>query len=209
MDKQKFYQKTWFIVLALIFFAPLGVFLLFKYKQWKTPVKIIIAVVALLLFLVIWTSNLNSTPPSDNAPANNLESAVVGNPATSTVPAREKAIGESDKNIDDVNKKLVVGNVRNDTTGNWRIATIAESIDITEYALSYYNKYFEDDKEVHAIVNFTYNTTTRISCLGDRLNVTVHEYVKKEEHDAKLLYSGEVLKDYFVYLDNGDIEEVK
>lgn len=41
------------------------------------------------------------------------------------------------------------------------------------------------------------------------LSVTVHEYVDKEEHDANKLFGGMVLADYFVYLDNGDIEEIK
>ena len=78
-----------------------------------------------------------------------------------------------------------------------------------EYALSYYQKYFTDDKEIHGIVNFNSNTTTKISVLGDMLDVTVYEYVDGEEHDADKLFSGMLLKQYFVYLDNGDIEEVQ
>ncbi len=101
-----------------------------------------------------------------------------------------------------------VKNVRNDTTGRWRIATIAENIDMKDYALDYYNKYFMSDKEIHAIVNFNYMTTTKISVMGNLLDVTVYEYVSKEEHDAKLLFSGRRLKEYFVNMNNGEIEEI-
>lgn len=57
--------------------------------------------------------------------------------------------------------------VRNDVTGNWRISTIADNIDMVDYAIEYYNKYFESDDEIHAIVNFNYNTTTKISVIGN------------------------------------------
>ena len=54
---------------------------------------------------------------------------------------------------------FVVSNVRNDVTGNWRIATIAENIEMQDYALDYYKEYFKSDDEIHAIVNFNYKTT--------------------------------------------------
>lgn len=41
-----------------------------------------------------------------------------------------------------------------------------------------------------------------------QLSVTIHEYVDDEEHDASVLGSGMVLGEYFVYLDNGDIENL-
>lgn len=100
--------------------------------------------------------------------------------------------------------------MRNDKTGNWRLSRVATTENIVEYTKSYYENNFSDDKEIHAIVNFTLNTTTKVSKVLDNiLSVTVHEYVDKEEHDANELFSGMVLADYFVYLDNGDIEEIK
>ena len=94
--------------------------------------------------------------------------------------------------------KFTVSDVRNDKTGNWRISLIAENIEMQNCALDYYKHYFKDDKEIHAIVNFNYNTTTKISVVGNKLDVSVFEYVKKEEHDANLLFSGQLLKEYLV-----------
>lgn len=44
--------------------------------------------------------------------------------------------------------------------------------------------------------------TTKISVMGNMLDVTIYEYVDKEEHDAKILYTGNLLKEYFIYTDN-------
>lgn len=78
-----------------------------------------------------------------------------------------------------------------------------------DYALSYYESEFRNDNEIHGIVNFTYNTTTKISVMENVLDVTVHEYVPGEEHDTDILFSGMQLQEYFVYLDNGDIEKIQ
>ena len=104
--------------------------------------------------------------------------------------------------------KLSVTSVRNDITGNWRIAKIAENIEMQNYALDYYKEYFKSDDEIHAIVNFNYKTTTKISVIGNLLDVTIHEYVPKEEHNAKLLFSGMVLSEYHINKDTGEIEEI-
>lgn len=109
--------------------------------------------------------------------------------------------------IDDIS--FVVTNVPNDVTGNWRIASIAENIEMQDYALDYYKEYLKSDDEIHAIVNFNYKTTTKISVMGNLLDVSVYEYVDKEEHDAKLLFSGMLLKEYHVNKDTGEIEEIQ
>ena len=104
---------------------------------------------------------------------------------------------------------FVVTNVPNDVTGNWRIASIAENIEMQDYALDYYKEYFKSDDEIHAIVNFNYKTTAKLSVIGNLLDVSVYEYVDKEEHDAKLLFSGMLLKEYHVNKDTGEIEEIQ
>lgn len=125
-------------------------------------------------------------------------------------PHRDGMYGISDKKLNSIVSKFNPQDVRNDVTGNWRICTIAENIQMVDYAVDYYKRKFRNDDEIHAIVNFDYNTTTSISLIADNiLDVIVHEYVKGEEHDAKLLFGGILLKEYWVYLDNGDIEEIQ
>lgn len=121
---------------------------------------------------------------------------------------RETAIGKSDKSVDGI-MTIKATSVNNDKMGNWRYSGFSESgLDMSEYALSYYKEYFKSDKEIHAIVNFADKTTTRISCTSGILYVTVMEYVDGEEHDADLMFTGDIINDYIVYTDNGDIEDI-
>lgn len=141
--------------------------------------------------------------------------------ATAAAPAPQKEIkqepahrtgkeitGVSDKNIDDMNIHFSKS-VPNDKTGKWRIATTSTSADFPLYARSYVEKYFKSNDEVHIVVNFATNTTTVINNFGPMVDITIHEYVKGEEHDAAKIGGGMVYSQYWVYLDNGDIEKIK
>lgn len=75
--------------------------------------------------------------------------------------------------------------------------------------MDYFKDHFKRDDEIHAIVSFNYKTTVKISVMGNLLNVSVYEYIDKEEHDAKLLFSGMLLKEYRVNKDTGEIEEIQ
>lgn len=98
---------------------------------------------------------------------------------------------------------------RNDVTGNWRLALITENIEIEKYAVDYYKNYFKADTEIHIIVNFTLNTTTRIIVMGNLLDVAIMEYVDKEEHDANIACSGMLLAEYHVNIDTGELEKIQ
>lgn len=140
--------------------------------------------------------------------------AIFGNSGTndSVKDETKDAISSTEQQDNSTTKddiSFVVTNVPNDVTGNWRIASIAENIEMQDYALDYYKEYFKSDDEIHAIVNFNYKTTTKISVMGNLLDVSVYEYVDKEEHDAKLLFSGMLLKEYHVNKDTGEIEEIQ
>lgn len=120
--------------------------------------------------------------------------------ATETKPVNEDPLGFN----------VIFSNTyRNDVTGNWRLAKIAENINIEEYAVDYYNNYFKSDNEVHIIINFTLNTTSCITVMGNLLDVSVMEYVDKEEHDAKLACSGMLLSEYHVNIDTGEIKKIQ
>jgi hypothetical protein len=130
---------------------------------------------------------------------------------TAEVPHRDSMYGISDKDVFDIGSPQTFARDKmdDDVTGNWRISTIDEDIEMVDYALSYYKKLVYNDSEVHGIVNFHDSTTTCISYMDGQLYVTVHEYVDGEEHDASLLFSGAVLDDFIVYTDNGDIEQIQ
>lgn len=96
--------------------------------------------------------------------------------------------------------------VRNDVTGNWRISTLAEvNADVFNYCVDYYKELFSSDDEIHAIVNFSSKTTSKISVLYDGvLDVCVYDYVDGEEHYADKLFSGDLLKEDFISIETGE-----
>lgn len=99
--------------------------------------------------------------------------------------------------------------VRNDKTGNWRLAKVTGDKSAEEYAADYYKQYFKADNEVHAVVNFTLNTTACITCVGDTLNVRIYEHIKDEEQYAENLFTGTKYAEYNVDKNTGDVEKVE
>lgn len=124
---------------------------------------------------------------------------------------RENIIGIGISNKDFISlDKSKPSDVINDTTGNWKLSKIATTDNILEYVSSYYKANFSNDKEIHGIINFKLKTTTKVSKLSHNiLAVTIHQYVDKEEDDAKKLFTGMVLGEYWIYLDNGDIQKIR
>ena len=98
--------------------------------------------------------------------------------------------------------------VPNDVTGNWRVAVIYTDADMVENALDYYKAYFGSDDEIHFICNLGLKTTTSIKVLAGQLYVDVFEYVDGEEHDAKTLPGGDLLKSYTVDMTTGEATEL-
>lgn len=156
-----------------------------------------------LLALALGLTACGGSSPSTASSA--ASSAPASSVSESTAPEAEPASAESSP-LDGISFRA--DKVRKDTTGNWRISLIAENIDMSEYALDYYKQYFTDDSEIHFIVNFNYNTTTKIMVMGGDLDVTVQEYVAKEEHDANTLGSGTVLAEYLVDKETGEVEKI-
>lgn len=81
----KWYTKTWVIVLFLIFFFPIGLFLMWRYKEWGKITKIVITVVIALM--AIWgLISPNSTKSTPAAP-----------PVKTTAPAKQETKKETEK----------------------------------------------------------------------------------------------------------------
>lgn len=193
--KGKVIDKTFIILTPLI--IVLGIYEFATYEPSNTTLE------------TLATSSINEDKAKEEAEAKAKDEAEAKeNIATTPTIKRENIIGTSNKDFKNISTSKPT-KVRNDVTCNWKLSTIATTDNILEYAKNYYDNNFTSDDEIHAIVNFTLNTTACVSSLFDNIiNVTIHEYVDKEEHDANKLFSGMVLGDYWIYLDNGDIEKI-
>ncbi len=97
--------------------------------------------------------------------------------------------------------------VINDETGKWKISTMSDTADITEYAVGYYQKLFSSDDEIHAIINYATNTTASLSMQqAGTLNISVYKHLDEEEHDAANLFGGALLAEYEINVETGEIQ---
>lgn len=178
-------------------------------EEIKMKKRIATVVLITAMSLSIMACGGNSSEPKttpESEPATNETILETESAATETV---SETIVETE-NEDPLGFSVMFSDsYRNDVTGNWRLSRIAEDINIEEYALDYYKYYFQSDSEIHIIVNFTRNTTTRINVIGNLLDVSIMDYVDGEEHDAKLACSGTLLSEYHIDIETGEIEKIQ
>ena len=67
MEKKKLYEKTWFIIVMLLFVFPVGLFLMWKYSSWNKVAKIIVTILIVLAAIVGFASpsDESTTKPAD------------------------------------------------------------------------------------------------------------------------------------------------
>lgn len=53
----KFYEKTWFVVLMLILFFPVGLILMWRFEKFPVPIRIVVTVVLLLFIGAAFNGN--------------------------------------------------------------------------------------------------------------------------------------------------------
>lgn len=124
----------------------------------------------------------------------------------------QDAVSDKDALRKEVKEKynlIYMGDARDDVTGNWRVSLYSGEDQFQDFALEYYNAFFESDKEIHAVVNFAVKVTYKITYALGELNVTAYDYVDGEEHSAKKLFSGTPLQQFTISIETGEIQTVK
>lgn len=81
---EKFYQKTWFIVLMIVVFWPIGLILLWKSKKYTTKVKIITSI---FFILIVSYGMLNSPSQAPKDPQ--------------SIPASTKTVEKKSEPVED------------------------------------------------------------------------------------------------------------
>ena len=78
-ESSKFYTKTWFMWVMLIFFAPVGIFLMWKFHpEMKKNTKIILTIVFAILFLAIaFGGNSDETTTNNDSSNSNSNTNTV------------------------------------------------------------------------------------------------------------------------------------
>ncbi|MDO4332684.1 MAG: hypothetical protein Q4C58_08355 [Eubacteriales bacterium] len=99
--------------------------------------------------------------------------------------------------------------VTDDSTGTWRLSRVTTAKDITEYAVDYYDMFFESDNEIHAVINPDLGTTAKLSIIcPDLMDISILSYVTGEERNADSLFSGNLQDEYFLTISTGELENL-
>lgn len=175
--------------------------------------RMIVLMMAMLMVFAL--AACSSTGGADNEePAGSAQEAAEPSQDVQTDEAAPEDAADAEA-LQDAFKEKIGGSgltfyksVPNDVTGNWRVAVIYTDADMVENALDYYKAYFGSDDEIHFICNLGLKTTTSIKVLAGQLYVDVFEYVDGEEHDAKTLPGGDLLKSYTVDMTTGEATEL-
>lgn len=94
MEKEKFYQKTWFTVLFLILFFPVGLFTMWKYKKFNKIARIVITVLLVFFCLVSYLGD-----DSDNIDSSSTEATTEATTkATTAATTAKKKLTKKDYN---------------------------------------------------------------------------------------------------------------
>ncbi len=151
--------------------------------------------------------SLEKPPLPGDTPESNSEVPVeIEEKAESNSDDRESLKNELKKKYDITEPtKFVSG----DNTGKWRIVKVANATAPYKYAVDYAKAYMQDASmtDIHFIVNFSLNTTTKLQIIEGKLCVTTTEYVDKEEHDASVIGNGLLYMEQYYDMNTG--EEIK
>ena len=88
---KKWYEKNLAIILLLIFFFPVGLFLMWKYSNWNKVIKIVISI----FFGIVLLSNMGSKKTNETATTKTNTTVVQEQPKEKT--EEEKAADEAKK----------------------------------------------------------------------------------------------------------------
>jgi hypothetical protein len=105
MENEKYYQEKWFAILLLIFFAPVGIFLIYKYGHFKQKTNLVLSIIFGLFFLSVAINGYSEETSSEN-PKEKTEPVSVDVTKTEHEIKIEKLAAEEKAKNDEAAKKL-------------------------------------------------------------------------------------------------------
>jgi|GEM_PF-1688226 hypothetical protein len=72
MGKEKFYKQMWFMWLSLVVLAPVGIFLLWKYKRFNDKSRLVLTAVFAIFFVVVIIIGNSGSKPTEQVVSNEV-----------------------------------------------------------------------------------------------------------------------------------------
>jgi len=113
---KKWYEKNLSIILLLIFFFPVGLFLMWKYSNWNKVIKIVISI----FFGIVLLSNMGSKKTNETATTKANNTVVQQQPKekSSDEEAKAKADADAKKAKEETDAKIAAEKAAKDAKDN-------------------------------------------------------------------------------------------
>lgn len=97
--KTPFYQKSWFILLMLLIFPPIGIFLVWKFSSFGKPARIVLTVISVFIFFVNFVGGANDVAeePTPQTEATTEQPATPEEPSEPELTPEEQAALEAEE----------------------------------------------------------------------------------------------------------------
>ena len=148
MSDKKFYKKSWFIILMLIFVFPVGLLLMWMFADWKKGSKIALTIIVLLLLII------SSVSPEEPQEVQTTESTTVSTTAT-TKKATTKETTTKETTTEETTEETTETTTEEPTTEDTTTEITTEKITDgtteeiteteTEYDVGYTDGYYSED----------------------------------------------------------------
>lgn len=140
MSDKKWYQKNWVIILLIIYFFPVGLYLMWKHTDWKKGIKILISSIFVFYLIMFFvgiaslsdiepTTNVDNTIASSTTEITTEETITTENTSTELTteePTAEKITTTefddeymSDGVVNGTNAKTIEGALKANSSYNW------------------------------------------------------------------------------------------
>lgn len=161
----KWYEKGWVIFLLLLFFFPVGAFLLWKYGHWRKPAKIITTVIFACIFLsAIFAPNKQQTQPIADVEQNKTNKLdIVTTPVeeknTLTVSTEEKqtdtvTTSEPEETIPEPNTSEMVDYIVRTAKENAKTITEEQKAEAIKFLKENYPNYYTNNEIMEKVMYY-------------------------------------------------------
>ena len=154
MNKEKFYQKTWFTVLFLIVFFPIGLFTMWKYKKFNKIARIIISAffIIFLIFFFIPTDNSDDVKTTEKTTNQAKESTTQTKKTAETTTTQAKKTTAIKPNT-----SQMVDDIAHRAKKSAKKGPFKEKRDeAVNYIVKHYPKYFTYNKTMEKTMYYGY-----------------------------------------------------
>ena len=156
--KEKFYQKTWFVVLMLFLIFPLGLILMWVNKKFKPAIRVVLTVLFAFVWLLILASCRSDSQTSQTATE---QTTVISNEQTTVVTTvtteqTTATVEQTETTTSKPNTSARVDEIARQAKADAKNIDTEKTIDAVKYIKENYPNYFTNNEVMEKTMYYGY-----------------------------------------------------